>query len=99
MFAVAQSLRQGCPLLPLLYILALEPLLLKLRDEAATPVLHEIAFPGGTQARVFIFVDHVTMCVSSCTDIKAVTKAFARYEEVIGAVFNCIKSVGLWLGV
>ena len=97
-FAVSRSVRQGCPLSPLLYILALEPLLRNLRDEATTPVLRGIALPGGTRARVSAFADDVTVFVSCHTDVQAVVEALARYEKVTGAVFNRSKSVGLRLG-
>ena len=63
-FAVSRSVRQGCPLSPLLYILALEPILRKLRDEATTPVLRGIALPRGSRARVSAFADDVTVFVS-----------------------------------
>ena len=43
-FAIERSVRQGCPLFPLLYVLALEPLLRRLRDERTSPSLRGIPF-------------------------------------------------------
>ena len=45
-FAIKQSVRQGCPLSPLLYVIALEPLLRRLRDEGAHLSLHGILLTG-----------------------------------------------------
>ena len=42
--AIERSVRQGCPLSPLLYVLALEPLLRRLRDEGTSPALRGIPF-------------------------------------------------------
>ena len=42
-FAIERSVQQGCPLSPLLYVLALEPLLRRLRDERTSPSLRPYA--------------------------------------------------------
>ncbi len=74
--------RQGCPLSPLLYVLALEPLLRRLRDEGTSPG----------------FADDVTVFVSRRQDIEAVKEAVVEYERIAGAKVNFDKSKVLRLG-
>ncbi len=74
-FAVERSVRQGCPLSPLLYVLALEPLLRRLRDERTSPSVRSVPFAGPLTARVSAFADDITVFVSHRLDIKAVKKA------------------------
>ena len=62
--AIERSVRQGCPLSPLLYVLALEPLLRRLRVEGTSPALRGIPFVGRLAARVSAFADDVTVFVS-----------------------------------
>ena len=64
MFAIERSVRQGCPLSPLLYVLALELLLLRLRDEGANPALCSVPFAGPLTARVSTFGDDIIVYVS-----------------------------------
>ena len=45
-FAIERLVRQGCPLSPLLYVLTLDPLLRRLRDEGTNPALHGVPFAG-----------------------------------------------------
>ena len=97
-FAIERSVRQGCPLPPLLYILALEPLLRRLRDEGTNPALRGIPFAGPLTARVSAFADDITVFVSHRLDIKVVKKAVGEYERIAGAKFNFDKSEGLRLG-
>ena len=97
-FAIKHSVRQGCPLSPLLYVLALEPLLPRLRDERTNPILRGIPFAGPLTARVSAFADDITVFVSRCLDIMAVKKAFGEYEQTAGAKVNFDKSEGLRLG-
>ena len=47
-----RSVRQGCPLSPLLYVLALEPLLRRLRDEGTCPPLRGIKLIGSVRAKI-----------------------------------------------
>ena len=95
---IERSVRQGCPLSPLLYVLALEPLLRRLRDEGTSPALRGIPFVGRLAARVSAFADDVTVFVSRLRDIEAVKEAVVEYERIAGAKVNFDKSEGLRLG-
>ena len=53
-FAIERSVRQSCPLSPILYILALEPVLRRLRDEGANTALHRVRFAGPLTAKFFL---------------------------------------------
>ena len=92
-FAIERSVRQDYPLSPLLSVLALEPLLRRLRDEGAIPALRGVPFAGPLTARVSAFADDITIFVSRCLDIKAMKKAVAVYERIAGS-----KKEGLRLG-
>ena len=54
-FAIERSVRQGCPLSPLLYVLALESFLLRLRDERTNPALHGVPFCWPSYGKCFRF--------------------------------------------
>ena len=97
-FAIERSVQQGCPLSPLLYVLALEPLLRRLRDGGARPALRGILLSGSVRAKISAFADDITVFVSRRRDIVAVKEAVARYEKVAGAKVNFDKSEGLRLG-
>ena len=97
-FLIERSVWQGCPLSPLLYILALEPLLRRLRDEGANPALRGVPFVGPLMARVSAFADDITVFESHRQDIKAVKKGVGEYERIAGAKVNFDKSEGLRLG-
>ena len=97
-FAIERSVRQGCPLSPLLYVLALEPLLRRLRDRGARPALRGILLSGSVRAKISAFADDITVFVSRRRDIVAVKEAVARYEKVAGAKVNFDKSESLRLG-
>ena len=72
-FVIEQSVWQDCPLSPLLYVLAFEPLLRRIRDEKAFSVLRGVSFTGLVWAKVFAYV-----VVSRRMDILAVKKAVER---------------------
>ena len=97
-FAIERSVRQSCPLSPLLYILALELLLRRLRDRGARPALRGILLSGSVRAKISAFADDITVFVSRRRDIVAVKEAVVRYEKVAGAKVNFDKSEGLRLG-
>ena len=83
---------------PLLYVLALEPLLRRLRDRGARPALRGILLNGSVRAKISAFADDITVFVSRRRDIVAVKEAVAKYEKVAGVKVNFDKSEGLRLG-
>ena len=87
----------GLPLSPLLYVLALEPLLRKLRDERANLALRSVSFVGPLTAKVSTFGDDISVFVSRRLDIKAVKKAVGEYERIAETKVNFDKNEGLWL--
>ena len=91
-FVIERSVRQGCPLSPLLYVLALVPLLCRLRDEKTNPALSGVPFAGPLTARVSAFADDITVFVSRHLDIKAVKKAVGEYKQITGVKVNFDKS-------
>ena len=97
-FAIEQSVWQGCPLSPLLYVLASKPLLRRLRDEGTNPALCGVPFAGSLTAKVSAFVDDITVFVSQPLDIEVVKKAVAGYERIAEVKVNFDKSEGLRLG-
>ena len=97
-FVNERSVRQGCPLSPLLNVLPLEPLLQRLRDERDGPALRGILQSGNVRAKISAFADDITDFVFRRRDILAVKEAVARYEKVAGAKVNFDKSEGMRLG-
>ena len=94
-FTLTHSIHQGCRLLPMLYILALEPFLHKLK---ANPALHGLTLPGSSEVpRYTAYADDVSVLVMSA-EVEEVSKEIRRYKAVTGAKINCEKSVSLQLG-
>ena len=83
---------------PLLYVLALEPLLRRLRDKGTKLALRGVPFAGLLTAKVSMFTDDITAFVSRL-DIKTVKKAVGEYEQISAAKVNFDKSEGLRLSV
>ena len=85
----------GLPLSPLLYVLALVPLLHRLRDKGTNLALRGVPFAGPLTAGVSTFPDDIAVFVSRRLDIKAVKEAVGKYERIAEAMVNF---EGLWLG-
>ena len=94
-FMIEWSVRQGCLLSPLLYVLALKPLLRRLRDEKASLALCCILYSSPLSAKVSAYVDDLIVFGSHRLDIKAVKKVVARYEQVAGAKINFSLKISL----
>ena len=97
-FAIEHLVWQSCPLSPLLYVQALEPLLRRLTDGGTNPALLGVPFAGLLTARVSAFSDDITVFVSRHLDIEAVKKVVGEYKQIAGANVSFDKSEGLQLG-
>ena len=95
-FTLTSSIRHGYPLSPMVYILAVEPFLRKLKE---TPALCGPMLPGSSEvARYTAYSDDVSALVTSSAVVEKVSKEIRRYEVVTGAKINREKSIGLRLG-
>ena len=84
-FAIERSVRQDCPQFPLFYVVALGPLVRRIRDEKESQALRGIPFAVPLSAMVSVYADDIMVFVPRLLDIKAIQKA--RYN----------KSKGLWV--
>ena len=95
-FSVTRSVRQGCPLSALLYVLCIEPLAEAIRKDGAfdglkLPAAHE-------EIRISQYADDTNTIVTSERSIETTLKWFEVYGRASGARINKGKCVGLWLG-
>ena len=82
-FAVERSVRHDYPRSPLLYVLALEPLIRRLRDGTANLDLRGVLLAGCVRTKASAYADDITVFVSRRLDIKAGKKVVKRYFGVI----------------
>ena len=95
-FAVRRSVRQGCPLSALLYVLCIEPLAIAIRGD--TRILG-VKIPGSREtARLALYADDTNSIVSDDATIGATLQWFDVYSLASGAKLNSDKCKGLRLG-
>ena len=82
--AIERSVRQGCPLSPLLYVLSAGAPPAQLRDEGTSPALRGVPFVGRLAAGVSAFADDVTVFVSRLRDVEAVREAVVGCGRIAG---------------
>jgi exonuclease III len=95
-FPVTRSVRQGCPLSALLYVLCIEPLAEAIRKDAAFDGLKLPAVQE--EIRISQYADDTNTIVTSERSIETTLRWFEVYGKASGAKINKGKCVGLWLG-
>lgn len=94
-FPVTRGVRQGCPLSPVLFILSLDPFLVKI---AKDPWVRGLPMPGSERAVVMAYADDITLYLEDVDSVHRVFKLFEEYALVSGARLNHSKSKALRLG-
>ena len=96
-FNVTRSVRQGCPLSPLLYILALEPVLVKIRNDKD---IQGCPIPGKrtNPPKLTAFADDCKFAVKSDRSVSNIIKHFDNYKEFSGSKLNKGKTELMYLG-
>lgn len=94
-FPVERGIRQGCPLSPLLFVLAIDPLL---RRVANSPGIRGFPLPGQAQVKVSAYADDVSLFLRDDSSFTAFSRLYSIYSELSGAQINRGKSKALRFG-
>ena len=94
-FTLTRSLRQGDSLSPLLYILTLEPLLTRIRQDKR---ISGIFIPGGGVQKLLAFADDTNFFPADFRSVKLIFETFKHFGRGSGSEINESKSQALAIG-
>ena len=94
-FAIKRGVKQGCPLSAALYILAINPLLSKIKNDKR---LSGINTSGGERVVVLAYADDITIIIKNGKELNIVNEHLSLYEEISGSKLNHDKTEGVWFG-
>ncbi|XP_064481917.1 uncharacterized protein LOC135394827 [Ornithodoros turicata] len=92
--AVKRSVRQECPLSPILFALYLEPIC---RIIEADSTITGMKCEAG-EVKLLAYADDVTLICTSKESIERATQEIQRFCKLSGALLNWEKTKGAWLG-
>ncbi|KAK6188037.1 hypothetical protein SNE40_004305 [Patella caerulea] len=96
LFPVTRSVRQGCSLSPLLYVLVLEPFLIRIRKDLH---IRGIKIPGCIEdAKATAYADDVTGICSNLSSVEHLLATYEKYGRCSGARLNKTKTMVLAFG-
>jgi exonuclease III len=95
-FKVKRSVRQGCPISPLLYILVIEAFAEKVRND---PDITGIPLPGTNKSvTISQYADDTNLFLRELFSVKKVIKLMDLFGSASGSKLNHDKCWGIWLG-
>ena len=85
-FSVMHSIRQGCPLSALLYVLCIEPLAIAIRQD---PRIRGLKLPSSRErVRLALYADDTNSFIGNVCEIVATLEWFQVYSRASGAKLN-----------
>ena len=94
-FNLHRGVRQGDPLSPYLFILALELMSIKVRNDITIRGLKYDQY----EIKILVYADDITAILEDETDAKKLLKYLKIFEKLSGLKINQSKSEGMWLGI
>ena len=93
---IKRSVRQGCPIAPLLYICVIKTLLINIRKSKTIEGIKCPCSPG--RHLLSAFADDTGFFLSNSYSVGRVLHKFDNFGKVSGSKVNKIKTEGMWLG-
>ena len=94
-FEITRGVRQGCPLSPSLFILAVELLALKIRQNKNCEGLY---LPNNQEVKISQFADDTTIITNNTDSLKSHLQTIEWFGTVSGLKLNKKKTKAMWLG-
>ena len=91
---VSRGVRQGCPLSPLLFVLAVEMLALKIRQDQ---LCRGIELPNGQNAKISQCADDTTLILEDTTSLRNAMNIVNLFGVLSGLQLNKKKTKALWI--
>ena len=97
-FSVQRGIRQGCPLSPLLFVLAVELLAIKIRSEKTIKGITIRANSNNVTIKIQQFADDTTLYLCDLEDLENTLRQFHNFANISGLKISVTKSEVMWLG-
>ena len=94
-FNVSRGVRQGCPLSPYLFILAVELLAIKIRQDSN---YRGILLPDGQELEISQFADYTTIITRNAESLKPYLQILDTFGTISSMKLNKKKTKVMWLG-
>ena len=94
-FSISRGVRQGCPLSPLLFILATELLAAKIRQDSNC---NGISLPDDQKVKISQLADDTTIITENVESLKSHLQILDRFGIASGLKLNKNKTKAMWMG-